>query len=48
MSFLLLVTWVPAILLLLVQILFAGNFTFFRDNLFLFPAITRVLVHPGR
>ena len=40
MAFLLLVTWVPAIVLLLVQITFAGNFTFFRNNLFLFPAIT--------
>ena len=39
-AFLLLVTWVPAIVLLLVQIAFAGNFTFFRNNLFLFPAIT--------
>ena len=37
---LLLVTWVPGILLLIVQILFAGNFTFFLDNLYLFPAIT--------
>lgn len=34
------VTWVPAILLLLLQMLFAGNFTFLRANLFLFPAIT--------
>ena len=40
MTFLLLVTWVPAIVLLIVQIAFAGNFTFFRNNLFLFPAIT--------
>jgi ABC-2 type transport system permease protein len=40
MTFLLLVTWVPAIVLLIVQILFAGNFTFFKNNLFLFPAIT--------
>lgn len=40
MAFLLLVTWVPAILLLLLQLLFAGNFTFIRQNLFLFPAIT--------
>jgi ABC-2 type transport system permease protein len=39
-TFLLLVTWVPAIVLLIVQIAFAGNFTFFRENLFLFPAIT--------
>ncbi len=34
------VTLVPAILLLFLQILFAGNFTFLRANLFLFPAIT--------
>jgi ABC-2 type transport system permease protein len=40
MAFLLLITWVPAIVLLMVQIAFAGNFTFFRNNLFLFPAIT--------
>ena len=40
MTFLLLVTWLPAIVLLIVQISFAGNFTFFRNNLFLFPAIT--------
>jgi ABC-2 type transport system permease protein len=40
MTFLLLVTWVPAIILLVVQIAFAGNFTFLRDNAFLFPAIT--------
>lgn len=39
-TFLLLVTWVPAILLLILQMLFAGNFTFVRQNLFLFPAIT--------
>src|SRR5687768_13946142 len=40
MTFLLLVTWVPAIVLLLVQIVFTGTFTFFFDNLYLFPAIT--------
>jgi ABC-2 type transport system permease protein len=40
MTFLLMVTWVPAIVLLVVQIAFAGNFTFFSNNLFLFPAIT--------
>jgi ABC-2 type transport system permease protein len=34
------VTWVPGMLLLLLQMLFAGNFTFLRANLFLFPAIT--------
>jgi ABC-2 type transport system permease protein len=40
MTFLLLVTWIPAIVLLIVQISFAGNFTFFMNNVFLFPAIT--------
>jgi ABC-2 type transport system permease protein len=39
-TFLLLVTWVPAIVLLIVQMSFAGNFTFLTNNLFLFPAIT--------
>jgi ABC-2 type transport system permease protein len=39
-AFLLFVTWVPAVLLLVVQILFAGNFTFLWNNLYLFPAIT--------
>jgi len=39
-TFLLLVTWVPAIVLLVVQMSFAGNFTFLKNNLFLFPAIT--------
>ncbi len=38
--FLVLITLVPAIFLLLVQVLFAGNFQFLRKNLFLFPAIT--------
>lgn len=38
--FLMAVTWVPAILLLVLQMLFAGNFAFLRANLFLFPAIT--------
>lgn len=38
--FLSLVTWVPAILLLLLQVLFAGSFEFLKTNLFLFPAIT--------
>src|SRR5436189_4764731 len=38
--FLLLVTWVPAIVLLIVQVAFAGSFRFFTNNLFLFPAIT--------
>ena len=40
MTFLLLVTWMPAIVLLVVQILFAGNFQFFTNNIYLFPAIT--------
>lgn len=38
--FLLLVTLVPGILLLLLQIAFAGSFEFVRKNVFLFPAIT--------
>jgi ABC-2 type transport system permease protein len=40
LAFLLMVTWVPAIVLLLVQVMFAGNITFFRNNVYLFPAIT--------
>src|SRR5215831_9820867 len=32
MTFLLLVTWVPAIMLLIVQIAFSGSFTFFTNN----------------
>jgi ABC-type transport system involved in multi-copper enzyme maturation permease subunit len=39
-TFLLMVTWAPAMLLLFVQVMFAGNVTFLRNNLFLFPAIT--------
>jgi len=38
--FLVAVTWLPAILLLVIQILFAGSFTFIRENIFLLPAIT--------
>ena len=38
--FLIAVTWVPGILLLLMQMMFAGNLTFLKANLFLFPAIT--------
>ncbi|HUE88486.1 MAG TPA: ABC transporter permease subunit [Vicinamibacterales bacterium] len=34
------VTWLPAILLLLVQTMFAGNFAFVQENVFLLPAIT--------
>ena len=37
--FLLLVTWVPATLLLIIQIVFAGNLAFLKANLFLLPAI---------
>src|SRR6185295_4758978 len=40
MTFLLMVTWLPAIVLLLVQVSFAGSFTFLKSNLYLFPAIT--------
>jgi ABC-2 type transport system permease protein len=39
-TFLLLVTWVPATLLLLLQAVFAGSFTFIRENVYLVPAIT--------
>jgi ABC-2 type transport system permease protein len=38
--FLTLVTLVPALLLLLMQVMFAGSFAFVQKNLFLFPAIT--------
>jgi len=40
MAFLLFITWVPALLLLVVQVVFAGNFTFLKANAYLFPAIT--------
>lgn len=39
-TFLLAVTWVPAVLLLVVQVLFAGSFGFVVENLMLLPAIT--------
>jgi ABC-2 type transport system permease protein len=39
-TFLLFVTWLPAVSLLLIQIMFSGSFKFFLNNLFLFPAIT--------
>jgi ABC-2 type transport system permease protein len=39
-TFLLLVTFVPAMLLLILKVTFDGNFTFLRQNLFLIPAIT--------
>lgn len=38
--FLLAATWVPALLLLILQIMFAGSFAFAQKNAFLFPAIT--------
>jgi ABC-type transport system involved in multi-copper enzyme maturation permease subunit len=37
--FLLLVTWLPATMLLVIQVVFAGNLTFLSSNLFLIPAI---------
>jgi ABC-2 type transport system permease protein len=40
MAFLFSVTLLPALLLLVVQIVLAGSFDFARKNLFLFPAIT--------
>ena len=47
--YLLSVTLVPAVLLLVLQVLFSGSFAFIRQNLFLIPAVTlgslvRVLV----
>jgi ABC-type transport system involved in multi-copper enzyme maturation permease subunit len=39
-GFLLFVTLIPALLLLVLQVLFAGSFEFLKKNLFLFPAIT--------
>jgi ABC-2 type transport system permease protein len=40
MTFLALVTWLPAIVLLVVQVAFTGSFAFLRANIFLVPAIT--------
>jgi ABC-type transport system involved in multi-copper enzyme maturation permease subunit len=37
--FLLLVTWLPATMLLIIQIVFAGNLAFLKANVFLLPAI---------
>ena len=37
--FLLLVTWLPATMLLVIQVVFAGNLTFLSSNFFLVPAI---------
>jgi ABC-type transport system involved in multi-copper enzyme maturation permease subunit len=39
-GFLLLVTLIPALLLLALKVIFDGNFTFLKSNLFLLPAIT--------
>ena len=39
-TFLVLVTLVPAMLLLFLKVIFDGNFTFLKNNLFLIPAIT--------
>src|SRR6476659_2179007 len=38
MIFLSLVTWLPGLLLLLLQVLFAGSFAFLSNTFFLFPA----------
>ena len=40
MIFLLGVTWLPAMLLVVTQIVLSGSFAFLRENLFLLPAIT--------
>ena len=40
LAYVLAVTLVPALLLLLLQIVFAGSLTFLRSNIFLLPAIT--------
>lgn len=40
MTFLLFVTWIPAMGLLIVQVVFAGSLTFLGHNLYLVPAIT--------
>jgi len=39
-GFLLLVTLIPAMLLLMLKVVFDGNFTFLKNHLFLLPAIT--------
>jgi ABC-2 type transport system permease protein len=39
-TFLMLVTFVPAIFLMVIQVMFAGSFAFVSKNLYLFPAIT--------
>lgn len=37
--FLLLVTWLPATMLLVIQVIFAGNLAFLKANIYLLPAI---------
>jgi ABC-type transport system involved in multi-copper enzyme maturation permease subunit len=39
-TFVMLVTFLPALLLLFLQVMFKGSFEFLKNNLFLFPAIT--------
>ena len=39
-AFIMLVTFLPAILLLFLQVMFSGSFQFIKNHLFLFPAIT--------
>ncbi len=39
-TFLLMVTWLPAIVLLVLQMALSGSFAFLRQNLYLFPAVT--------
>ena len=39
-TFLLLITFVPAMLLLMLKVMFDGRFTFLKENAFLIPAIT--------
>jgi len=39
-TFIMVVTWLPGILLLFLQVMFKGSFEFLKANLFLFPAIT--------
>jgi ABC-type transport system involved in multi-copper enzyme maturation permease subunit len=46
-AFILFVTLIPALLLLLLQVLFAGSFAFLNKNLFLFPAIAVAAVMQG-
>ena len=39
-TLLMLITWLPAMLLLVLQVIFKGSFVFLRTNIFLVPAIT--------